>query len=163
MLATRRHNSQKYSKHFNVLENRYFTLFRLFARTLLNFPGLELRNLKIKLICLSFYSREITKFTTIYKMFLYDPKELTKLTLHTIRREIKVKLIKVFPNCDLVVQHFQNCSLSNASKIAMNILRNYAEGRTPYKETVDWGVTRWMMKFYLHLFHYYETVKIKKH
>jgi hypothetical protein len=149
---------------YTKIEDRYLALFLLYSEYFINIPSSQekLSSLRIKLICHSFVLKGETEFTECLYIFEMQLENLIAFALRTIKSEIRKHLNKDFPFCDQVIEYFQGQNIPFLSELTKNILRNYAEGRTPFTETKDWGVSRWKIKIYLHLFHYYETVIAKK-
>jgi hypothetical protein len=145
---------------YTKIEDRYLALFLLYSEYFIKIPTSQekLCSLRIELICLSIVLRGETEFKEFRLDYHMKFENLVAYALRHFKSEIRKKLAKDFAHCDLITEHFKEWELVS-SESAMNILQNYAEGGDD--RNVDWGVSRWMIKIYLYLFHYYQTEILK--
>jgi hypothetical protein len=148
----------------NILDNLYIddkriALFSLYAHHLLgSLPSkIDGLNVPIKFIGICFILKDECSFMKAHRMFCLDPKKLILKALRRIRYDIYQKLTKTFPFYSRINEHFHGRNLPlQISKSTIRILRNYAEGTM---RRMNWGVSQGLIKLYLHLLHYHETVK----
>jgi hypothetical protein len=155
-------------KIYSKIENRLFDLFLLYKRHYFNPPvfqkNIPIVELKTLIISLNFDSKfhVFRKFSKVYRMFLRPPEEQIFNALPIIRESIFDNLDKTLPSYNLIEPHFSEYDLLKSSKIAINILKDYAEKKIIGLHDLDWGVSRWKIKIYLHLLKYYKKVPKRK-
>jgi hypothetical protein len=95
-------------------------------------------------------------------MFLRPPEEQIFNALPIIRESIVDNLDKTLPIYNLINAHFSEYDLLKSSKIAVNILDDYAENKITGLQDLNWGVSRWKVKIYLILLNFYKKVPKRK-